>query len=101
MCDMRRDLRSIDNEVDMSFGVVQSILTEILGMSKVFERWVLQMLTDGQERTRLDISRQLLSCYEYVPCDCIERFVNQDETWVHHFDPESKMQNKQWKLTPS
>ena len=35
MCDRRRDLRSIASEVGISFGAVQSILTDILGMSKV------------------------------------------------------------------
>ena len=34
MCNRWRDLRSIANEVDISFGAVQSILTVILGMSK-------------------------------------------------------------------
>ena len=52
-----------------SFGAVKSILTEILGMSKVSARWVLRMLTDDQKRTRLDISRHLLSRYEDDPGD--------------------------------
>ena len=38
MCDRRRDLRSIASEVGISFGAVQSTLTDILGMSKVLER---------------------------------------------------------------
>ena len=53
------------------------------------------MLTDDQKRTQLDISRYLLSRYEDDPSDFVERVVTQDETWVHHFDPESKMQSKQ------
>ena len=40
MCDRKRDLRSIPSEVDISFGAVQSILTGILGISKVSARWV-------------------------------------------------------------
>ena len=38
MCDRRRDLRSIASEVGISFGAVQSTLTDILRMSKVLER---------------------------------------------------------------
>ena len=45
----------------------------------------------------MDISKYLLSCYEDDPSDFIERVVTQEETWTHHFDPESKMQSKQWK----
>ena len=81
--------------MDISFGAVKSILAGILGMSKVSARWVSRMLTDDQKRTQLDISRYLLSRYEDDPVDFIERDVTQDETWVHHFDPESKMQSKQ------
>ena len=75
MCDRRRDLRSIASEVGISFGTVQSILTDILGMSKVSARWVLRMLTDDQKRTRFHISRYLLSRYEDDPDDFIELVV--------------------------
>ena len=95
MCDRRRDLRSIASEVGISFGTGQSIQTNILGMSKVLARWVPRMLTDDQKRTWLDISKYLLSRYEDDPGDFIEKVVTQDETWVHDFDPESKMQSKQ------
>ena len=83
----RRDLQSIASEVGIRFGAVQSILTDILHMSKVLARWVPRMLTDDQKRTRLDISMLLLSRYEDDPGDFIERFVTQDYIWVHYFDP--------------
>ena len=67
MCDRRQTLRSIACEVDKRFGAVQSILTNILGMSKVSSIWVPQMLTDDQERTLLDIPMYLLSRYEDDP----------------------------------
>ena len=54
MCDRRRDLRSIASEMGISFGAVQTILTDILGMSKVSARWVPRMLTDDQKRSRLE-----------------------------------------------
>ena len=47
------------------------------------------MLAYDQKRTSLDISRYSLSRYEEDPVDSIELVVTQDETWVHHFDPES------------
>ena len=49
MCDRRRDLLSIASELGISFGAVQRILTDILGISKVSARWVPQMLTDDQK----------------------------------------------------
>ena len=59
------------------------------------------MLTDNKKRTQLDVSRYLASCYEDDPGDFIERVVIQDETWVHHFDPESTMQSKEGKHSVS
>ena len=64
-------MRSIASEVGINFGVMQS--------------------------SRLDISKYLLSRYEDDPGNFIDRVVTQDETWVHHFDPESKMQSMRWK----
>ena len=66
-------------------------------MSKVSERWVPGRLTHDQKRTQIDISRYFLSLYEDDPGDFIERVLTQGKTWVHHFDPESKIQSKQWK----
>ena len=67
MCDRRRDLGSIASEIGIRFGTGQTILTDILGVSKVLARWVPRMLTDDQKRSRLDISRYLLSRYEDDP----------------------------------
>ena len=50
---------------------MQTILTDILGMSNVSARWVLRMLTDDQKRSRRDISRYLLSRYEDDPGDLL------------------------------
>ena len=66
-------------------------------MSKVSARWVPRILTDDQKRSRLDISMYLLSRSEDDPGDFIDRVVTQDEAWVHHSDPESKMQSMQLK----
>ena len=55
------------------------------------------MLRDDRKRTLLHISRYLLSRYEDDPGDFIEPAVKEDEKWIHHFDPGSKMQSKQWK----
>ena len=67
MYDRRRDLRCIAGEVSISFGAVQSILIDILSMTKFLARWMLEMLTDDQNRTRFDIFRYLLSYYEDDP----------------------------------
>ena len=94
--------RSLPSEVSIRFWTVQSILTDILGMSKVSARWVPLMLTNDQKRTWLNISRYtyLLSRYEDDPSNFMDRVVTQNETCVHHFDPKSKIQSKQCSSPP-
>ena len=61
-------------------------------MYALHERYISGRPWPTGKRTWLDISRHNLSCYEYDPSDFIERVVTQDEKWVHHFDPKSKME---------
>ena len=84
MCDRRQNLQDIASEMCISFGAVQSILSDILGVFKVSTRWVPRMLTEDQKRSRLDISRYLLSHYEDDPEEFMDRVVTQDETWVQN-----------------
>ena len=55
------------------------------------------MLSKDQKKSRLDISKYLLSLYEDDPEEFMRRFVIQDETWVCLIDPEAKKQSMQWK----
>ena len=60
-------MRGIASEVGICFGSVQSILTEILDMSKVLLRYMPRILTYDQKRTWLDISWYLVSRYDDDP----------------------------------
>ena len=55
------------------------------------------MLTKAQNKSRLVISKYLLSLYEDDPEEFMHWVVTQDETRVHHFVPEAKKQIMQWK----
>ena len=79
MCDRRRDQQSKASELCISFGAVQLILTDLLGMSKVSAKGVPRKLTNDQKRTQLDISRYLLSRYKDDPSNFIERVVTKDD----------------------
>ena len=54
------------------------------------------MLSGDQKRTRLDISRYLLSRYEDDPGRFIEWVETQEEAWVHHFDQNQEAEQT-WK----
>ncbi|KAJ0174925.1 hypothetical protein K1T71_009066 [Dendrolimus kikuchii] len=64
-------------------------------MRKVSARWVPRMLTDSQKQNRLDISKILFDKFQVDSENFLSRFVTMDETWVHHFDPETKQQSSQ------
>ena len=70
-------------------------------MKKLSARWVPRLLTVDQKHARFQMSRENLQAFEAEPDNFLRRFVTMDETWVHHFEPESKQQSKQWKHTGS
>ena len=50
-----------------------------------------------QKTDRAETSTTLLTLFNENPDNFISRFVTVDETWLHHFDPESKAQIMAWK----
>ena len=57
-------------------------------MRKVSARWV--PLTEEQKKVRVDVCTDLLSRLQVEPQTFLDRIVTQDETRVHHFDPQDK-----------
>jgi histone-lysine N-methyltransferase SETMAR len=44
----------------------------------------------------MKISEQCLDHLNKNKTDFMHRFITMDETWIHHYTPESKQQSKQW-----
>lgn len=97
MKDRRMTIRHLAETLKISVGTIQAILTTDLELHKVSARWVPRMLTPDQKRNRVLECEALLAKYQADPEGFLARFVTTDETWVHHFDPESKRQSMQWK----
>jgi len=55
----------------------------------------------GEKQVLLATSRDNLSLYNADPAKFLRRYVTMDETWAHHFDPETNQQSKQWKHVTS
>jgi hypothetical protein len=45
----------------------------------------------------MKISEQCLDHFNKNKTDFMHQFITMDETWIHHYTPESKQQSKQWK----
>lgn len=95
--DRRIRIQQIAEIMNMSSERVFNIIHEHLRMRKVSARWVPRMLTPFDKQRRVESSQQLLNACEGQEEDFINKIVTGDETWIHHFDPESKQESMQWK----
>lgn len=94
--DRRVKVSEIAEAVGISEERVRNILHNQLGMRKLCARWVPHLLTTDQKQMRKRLSQQSLDRFNRDPTDFVRRFVTMDETWVHHYTPETKQQSKQW-----
>ena len=96
LADRRLKLKEIAETIGISEERVGHILHEILGMKKLSARWVPRLLTPEQKRNRVTVFEECLAMIQRNPKDFFMRFVTVDETWIHHYIPETKVQSKQW-----
>ena len=101
MRDRRFTTRHIAETLHLSHTTVHQILIKDLQMRKVSARWVPRLLTPEQKHIRLNQSRDNLALFNRDPDNFHARFVTVDETWVHHFTPETKRSSTQWKHVDS
>lgn len=94
--DRRIKVREIANIMGISNDRVHLILHEELQMKKLSARWVPHLLTVDQKRIRMKISQACLDRFKKNKMDFKRRFITVDETWIHHYTPETKEQSKQW-----
>jgi hypothetical protein len=71
-------------------------IIDALGYSNVCARWVPRSLATEHRRQRKDICSELLNVFDAEGEDVLYRIVNGDETWAHHYEPETKRQSMEW-----
>jgi histone-lysine N-methyltransferase SETMAR len=89
-------VRGIAETIGISKERVGYIFHEELDMKKLCTRWVPRLLTEDQKHTRMKISEQCLGRFNKNKTDFVRQFITMDETWIHHYTPESKQQSNQW-----
>ena len=95
--DRRVTIKYVAECLKLSSGTTHHIIADVLGYNKVCARWVPRMLTVEIMRVRMQTSNRNLELYRADPDKFLRRYVTMDETWAHHFDPETKQQSMQWK----
>ena len=66
-------------------------------MRKFSAKLVLKCLNADQKRQRCQSSEQLLEYFRRDPNNFLSQLVTTDETWIYHFDPETKEQSVEWR----
>jgi len=64
---------------------------------KISAWWVPKLLSDQQKTARVQISETLLAHYKEEGDAFIHCIVTCDETWVHHYTPQTKRASKEWR----
>lgn len=93
--DRRITVREIVEKIGTGHNAAQNIIRE-LGYSKVCARWIPRQLTDELKRSRREICAELLERYRMEGDQFMNSIVTGDESWAHHYEPETKRQSMQW-----
>jgi len=70
-------------------------------MRKLSAKWVSQCLNADQKRQRCQSFEQLLEFFRRDPNDFLSHLVTMDETWLYHYDSETKQQPMEWRHSGS
>jgi hypothetical protein len=92
-------LRITTRELTAILGIGKGSINKIihrLGCSKLCARWVPQSLTEEHKEQRKIICSELLARYEAEGDNFLSTAVTGNETWIHHFEPETKRQSMKW-----
>ena len=92
----RIKVREIAHDLDISLVSVETILHEHFCMTKLAARWVPRLLTDSMKKARADCCKELFHLYNANPNEFLSPVITGDETWLHHWVPETKQASMQW-----
>ncbi|XP_064462531.1 histone-lysine N-methyltransferase SETMAR-like [Ornithodoros turicata] len=95
--DRRTTCLKLARKTDLSVGTLNTIIHEHLQFRKLSARWDPRPLSVFDRQRRLEISQELRYRFDTEGKPFFNRIITCDETWVHHFTPESKRASKKWK----
>ena len=88
--------KSIAEQMGISCERVGSIVLEDLDMWKLSVKWVPKCLNADQKRQWCHSSEQILEFFRRDLNYFLSRLVTMVETWLQHYDPETKQQSMEW-----
>jgi len=97
----RMTCREIAQETYLSVGTVNTIIHEHMHFQIVSTCWVPRQFSAFDRHRRVEGCTELKEHFDREGQDFLDHIITCDETWVHHFTPESKRASKQWKHADS
>ena len=82
--------------VGISRTTINRIIHDELGFRKLSVRWVPRLLAEDHNRQRIEAAHAFFKLYGKENDTLYDRILTGDESWVHHFTPESKKASMQW-----
>ncbi|GFT21113.1 histone-lysine N-methyltransferase SETMAR [Trichonephila clavipes] len=73
----------------ISLGTAQTIMDQRLNFRKICAQGILNQLTTEQRNTRMALCLSHLQRYHEEEYGFLSQIVTGEETWDHHFEPES------------
>ena len=92
--DCKITIDDIAERFEVSHGSTVNIVNE-LGLENVHTRWVPRKLLDFHKQAHFEACSKLIKCHRSDKT-FLNRIVTGDETWVHHYEPESKRWRHLW-----
>ena len=89
--------RELCMELNIRFSALETMVAT-LEYHKVCARWVPRILTQEHKEHRMQVCQDLLDQYETEGDSFLDRIITGDETWCHHYEPESKRQSMKWHM---
>ena len=89
-------MKEIEELSGIHWSNVLEILREQLGLRKICAGLVPHLLTDEQKQSWVTLASQVIEKYDKCDPHSLEETFTGDETWIYHFQPDSKAKNKVW-----
>lgn len=93
LANRRLTIRDLVDMVGISFGSVQAILKDHLGLRRLKSRLVPKFLNFFEKERRVKTCEAMLSDYQ----DVYKQIITGDETWVYAYDPETTDQSSEYR----
>ena len=97
--DRQISAKSIAEQLGISHEQVGSIIHEDFDMRTLSVKWVMKCLNADQKLERCQSSEQHLGFFWRDPNDFMLQLVTMDETWLYHYELETKQQSVEKRLT--